>query len=131
MDLPIPENVPQHKIRSSHENKKKRVMNNRSVQTYTALQTRSVILRTKQMLKTMHKETLYHLLFECERFRAIREEYPILNKSVKKVFKALDNDDHQLGLSKHYIQLTKYTNKIIIMIKLIQILIVLLYNISI
>ena len=42
------------------------------------------------------KETLYHLLFECERFRAIRGDYPILNKSVKKVYKALDNDDHQL-----------------------------------
>ena len=40
------------------------------------------------------KETLYHLLFECERFRAIREDYPILNKSVKKVYKALYNNDH-------------------------------------
>ena len=44
------------------------------------------------MLKVIHKETLYHLLFECERFRAIREDYPILNKSVKKVFKALNNE---------------------------------------
>ena len=47
------------------------------------------------MLKVIHKDTLYHLLFECERFRAIREDYPILNKSIKKVYKALDNDDNQ------------------------------------
>ena len=67
------------------------------LKTHTALQTRSVILRNKQMLKTMHKETLYHLLFECERFRAIREDYPILNKFVKKVFKALDNDNQLMN----------------------------------
>ena len=61
--------------------------------------TRHQSLRTLIKIDIYHKEkkeTLYHLLFECERFRAIREDYPILNKSVKKVFKALENDDHQL-----------------------------------
>ena len=57
MDLPIPENVPQHKIRPSHENTiKRRAVNNRPVQD-TPSSANVVILRIKQMPKTMHKET--------------------------------------------------------------------------
>ena len=100
MDLPIPENVPQHKILSSHENtRKRRVMNNRTVQENTHSSANEASDTEHQANAEDYakpKETLYYLLFECERFRAIREEYPILNKSVKKVYKALDNDDHQL-----------------------------------
>ena len=97
MDLPIPENVPRHEISPNHEYKRKRrAVNSKSVQDTHSSANEASDTETMQMLKTMHKETLYHLLFECERCRAIREDYPILNKSVKKVYKALDNDDHQL-----------------------------------
>ena len=99
MDLPIPENVPQHEIRPSYENtSKSRAVNNRCVQgTHSSANEASdTENQTNAEDYAKPKETLYHLLFECERFRAIREDYPILNKSVKKVYKALDNDDHQL-----------------------------------
>ena len=99
MDLPIPENVPQHEIRPNHENtRKRRAVNNRPVQDTHSSANEASDTENKANAEdyAKPKETLYHLLFECERFRAIREDYPILNKSVKKVFKALDNDDHQL-----------------------------------
>ena len=97
MDLPIPENVPQHEIRPSHENTgKRRAMNNRPVQNNTHSSANEASDTENQANAEDYakpKETLYHLLFECERFRAIREDYPILKKFIKKVFKALDNDD--------------------------------------
>ena len=74
-------------------------MNNRNAQDNThssANEASDIENQTNAEDYAKPKETLYHLLFECERFRAIREDYPILNKSVKKVYKALDNDDHQL-----------------------------------
>ena len=99
MDLPIPENVPQHEIRPNHENtRKRRAVNNRNAQdTHSSVNDASDTenqANAEDYAKP--KEKLYHLLFECERFKVIREDYPILNKSVKKVFKALDNDDYQL-----------------------------------
>ena len=99
MDLPIPENVPQHEIRPSHENtRKRRAVNNRPAQDTHSSANEASDTENKANAEdyVKPKETLYHLLFECERFKAIREDYQILNKSVKKVYKALDNDDHQL-----------------------------------
>ena len=92
-------NVPQHEIRSNHENtNKRRALNNRPVQDTrsSANEASDTENQTNAEDYVKPKGTLYHLLFECERFRAIREDYPILNKCIKKVFKALDNDDHQL-----------------------------------
>ena len=99
MDLPIPENVPQYEIRPSHVNtSKRRAVNNRPVQDTHSSANEVSDTENKANAEdyAKPKETLYHLLFECERFRAIRKDYPILNKSVKKVFKALDNDNQQL-----------------------------------
>ena len=99
MDLSILENVPKYEIRPSYVNtRKSRALNNRSVQDThsSANEASDTENHANAEDYSKPKETLYHLLFECERFRAIREDYPILNKSVKKVFKALDNDDHQL-----------------------------------
>ena len=78
MDLLISENVPQHEIKPNHENtRKRRAVNNRSVQDTrsSANEVSDTENKTNAENYAKPKETLYHLLFEYKRFRAIREDY--------------------------------------------------------